>query len=82
MVVSWLEEITQAPGGATAGPGAKDRYPLRAPTPGILAIAARLSVEVAWTGGIRWGRTQMGKAMMTAVKTARVTAIAGRVRRP
>ncbi len=30
---------------------------------------------------MRWGRTQMGKAMMTAVKTARVTAIAGTVRR-
>jgi hypothetical protein len=25
------------------------------------------SAMVAWTGGMRWGRTQTGKAMMTAV---------------
>ena len=47
----------------------------------VTASDARLSAEVVRAGGMRWGRTQMGKAMMTAVKTARVTAIAGRVRR-
>jgi hypothetical protein len=58
--------MTQAPGRAAADPGTRDRYPSEAPTAGILAIAAGLSVEVAWTGGMRWGRTKPGKAMMTA----------------
>src|SRR5580658_6706123 len=77
-VVTWLE-ITQAPGRPVAVFVVRIRCPSLVPP--VTASDARLSAEVVRTGGMRWGRTQMGKAMMTAVKMARVTAIAGRVRR-
>ncbi len=58
-------EITQAPGRAGLR-RSRHRCPLQDPTP-IFAIDAGVSAEVVWTGGMRWGRTQTGKAMMTAV---------------
>ena len=72
----WLDR-TQEPGLFTASSTV-----IRPPSDMLISvIPAGLNDEVAWRGGMKWGLTQLGMTTWTAAKTARVMAIAGRVRR-
>ena len=70
----WLEKI-HAPGRPVTGTVS---WPLW-PTLAVLRLTVTAVVAVA--GGRRCGRTTLGMMNWTAAKTARVTAMAGRVRR-
>src|SRR5438045_9765778 len=74
----WLDS-TQAPGRFTP-PATVIGLPLPVPdiTPTMLTV---LSAEMAWRGAIRWGRTHNDMLISAPVKTARVAAMAGTVRR-
>src|SRR6266516_4585501 len=78
-VMLWFDRTQAAPGRCTAAVTVIE-LPLPVPdvTPSMLAA---LSAEIACRGVIRCGRTHRDMVISTPMKAARVTAMAGTVRR-